>query len=695
MTEEQLDCPLCLDTYTDPKQLQCHHIFCQQCLLSMVVRDQLGQLGLSCPSCHHITPIPERGVAGLQPAFCINRFLEYQDALKTLADTAKKLVASATIDTAENSADRPARLPYCLKHVKEEARLYCGMCNELVCLQCIMKGGSHHDHEYTLLNEAFEKQEQEITSLLGPMDMQVSDMKKTLTLLGTCCGEISDQQAATKGSVHATFERLREVLNVRETELVNKIDKLTQGKLKSLAVQKDQIETTLVQLSSCLLLIRESDKEKYLLTIKAKVIEEMKALSNLFRPHHLEPCSEADMTFSATEEAIVEVCLKHGEVFVPVIDPSKCYATGNGVEAAIVGERSTNIIQVVNIKGDLCKGIIKSLDCEITSEIKGITAHCSVKRNVEGQYEISYMPMIKGRHQLHIKVEDEHIRGSPFSVAVTSSSLKLDVSMLTIGELVKPWGVVTTRHGEIVVSEMSKHCISVFSPNGEKLRSFHTYGYGEYGELTSEPRGLTVDSEGNILVADCKNHRIQKFTVEGHFIKAVGTHGSGDLQFSSPSRIEYNSSNNKFYVADGNCRVQILNSDLTYCGTFGGPGTGMGLFHSDYILGGIACDSTGNVYVTDLGNTRIQVFTPEGELLRMFGKCGCGEGELYCPDGIAIDSNDLIYVSENGNQRISVFTSTGQFVTSRGGLNRPRGLTVDDCGLVYVCNTENMCVQVF
>ena len=692
--EEQLNCPICLDTYTDPKKLECHHVFCHQCLVPLVVRDQQGQLGLSCPNCHHVTPIPNRGVAGLQPAFYINHFLEIQDSLKNLADLIETSV--------ESTAETPPRNVFrcCFKHVKEELRLYCDTCEELVCLQCIMKGGKHHDHEYTLLNElheAFEKHKKEIALSLEPMEMQMTSMKKALTLLGTCSGEISDQRAATKDNIHVAFERLREVLNVRETELNSHLDKLTQGKLKSLALQKDQIETTLAQLSSCILLIRESlriDNEKYLLMMKTNTIVQMKALTNLFRPHLLEPCTKADMAFSATEEPTAKMCVKYGKVFVPAVDPSKCYTTGNGVKEAVVGEMSSTILRPVNFEGDPYKGHIKSLECEFTSKLTGATTHCSVKRSAESQYEISYMPTIKGRHQLHIKAEGEHIRGSPFSVAVTSPSLKFDAPVLTIGALAKPWGVAVTQGGEIVVSEIDGHCVSVFSADGKKLRSFGTYGYSEHGGF-DEPRGLTVDGEGNILVADCRNHRIQRFTVEGRFLEAVGTHGSGDLQFSSPSRIEYNSSNNKFYVADANCRIQILNSDLNFCGTFGGPGTGMGLFHSDYILGGIACDSTGNVYVTDFGNTRIQVFTPEGEFLRIIGKRGHGEGELYCPVSVAVDSKDLVYVSENGNQRISVFTSEGQFVTSRDGLNRPRGLAVDKCGLVYVCDTENKCVKVF
>ena len=112
-------------------------------------------------------------------------------------------------------------------------------------------------------------------------------------------------------------------------------------------------------------------------------------------------------------------------------------------------------------------------------------------------------------------------------------------------------------------------------------------------------------------------------------------------------------------------------------------GSGKGQFSRPL---GIACDSTGKVYVADTGNHRIQVFTAEGKFLRMFGKRGCEWGELNRPDGVAIDTDDIVYVTEGGNCRVSVFTSEGDFVTSFGeALQSPCGVAVDDSGVVFLC----------
>ena len=231
----------------------------------------------------------------------------------------------------------------------------------------------------------------------------------------------------------------------------------------------------------------------------------------------------------------------------------------------------------------------------------------------------------------------------------------------------------------------------MFSPSGEKLRSFGKYGFGE-GDLNA-PQGVAVDGEGNILVADCKNNRIQKFTASGSFLKAAGT-------FLYPTNVAFNPANNKVYVTDmGNCRVQVLNSDLTTYSTFGKRGDSEGQF--DYPCG-IACDTAWNVYVADTENHCIQVFTTKGVFLRKFGWWGKKMGELDKPPCVAVDANNMVYVTEHNNYRVSVFNPEGRHVRSFGerGIGPGRfgllwGVAVDDSGLVYVCDCVNNCVQVF
>ena len=134
--EEHLNCPICLDTYTDPKQLQCNHVYCRQCLVPLGVRDQQGKLGLTCPACRQVTPIPDRGVAGLQPAFHINRLLEIQESFQVLMVPAA--VPVGAVGEATSNVSPRTSLRHCFEHPEEELKLYCEPCGELVCYQCVI-----------------------------------------------------------------------------------------------------------------------------------------------------------------------------------------------------------------------------------------------------------------------------------------------------------------------------------------------------------------------------------------------------------------------------------------------------------------------------------------------------------------------------------------------------------------------------
>ena len=418
--EEQLNCSICLDTFTDPKQLQCFHVYCQQCLVPLVVRDQQGKLGLTCPTCRQVTPISDRGVAGLQSVapFQINRLLEIQDSVKKLKNPSAT-VEGAMGGTTINTPSRNVAF-CCFEHVEEEMKLYCETCGVLICLLCGLKGGKHHEHDCSPLKKAFERYKEEMISFVEPLEKQVTTIKKALAQLDRRHDEISNQQAVIEDNVHITFRRLREVLNVRETEIINQLHQTTQGKLKDLAAKSDQIETTLAQLYSCLHFIGESLKtgnEQDVLMMKTNTVNQAKKLTTPFQPDFLKPDTEADMIFSALENMSTS-CQYYGQIIATGSpDPSKCHVTGKDAELAAVGEKSTATLHLANYIGMQLAGenFIKSLECELVSEITGTRASCSVERRVS-QYEISYQPTIKGRHQFHVKVECQHVRGSPFSV---------------------------------------------------------------------------------------------------------------------------------------------------------------------------------------------------------------------------------------------------------------------------------------
>ncbi len=418
--DEQLNCSICLDTYTDPKLLQCSHAYCQKCLIKLVVRDQQGQLALTCPNCRHVTPIPPNGVRGLQSAFRINEFLEIRDDLKKV----KELIPCQEPGLEGDTTSQNASINFshhCSDHAGRGLEIFCETCNDLVCYKCVAKNGKHHDHDYDPLDEVFEKYKGEITCSLEPVKNQLKIIHKALEQLDTRYREISDQGVTIEANIHDTIRKFHGILDIRKKELIDQLHQLIQRKLNYIVPQRVQMETIQAQLSSFINSIDErlmTGNHAETIKLKKNIMKQVKELNTPFQPDLLRPNTEADMMFLAIPN-ITASCKKYGRVFsCKSPDPSKCHVTGKNLEEAIVGQKSSATLQAIDFNSEPCEELIESLQCEMVSEITCASMNGSIERKSRSQYKISYQPTIKGRYQLHIKVEDQHIRGSPFPVVV-------------------------------------------------------------------------------------------------------------------------------------------------------------------------------------------------------------------------------------------------------------------------------------
>lgn len=231
--------------------------------------------------------------------------------------------------------------------------------------------------------------------------------------------------------------------------------------------------------------------------------------------------------------------------------------------------------------------------------------------------------------------------------------------------------------------------------------------FGHYGARAGEliePNGIAVDQQnGDVFIVDSNNRRVEKFSRDGAFLLAWG-----------------------WGVADG--KTHALQTCHTRCfAGFGGAGIGQLGFAE-----GVAVDndplspSYGDVYVVDIGNHRVQKFTPAGEFLLMFGgevnetahnngeradedlcpvnpgdRCNAGrvgpaDGQFEFPvEGsfIAVGSDGTVYVGDLN--RVQEFSPAGTYqsqvkllpepeVTGSGEVGGTSGLAVNAAGDLYV-----------
>ena len=622
----QLECSVCLDTYTNAKLLPCFHSFCKKCLERLVVRDRDGLT----PNCRRTTPLPPAGVSGLQTDFHVEHLFEIRDMLskakapqKTQCEKCEESLAtrfcrdcgqfvcnkctelhkkwkefsthqiaslSVVQKEAANLVPPTKKVMYCPKHRENFLKIYCETCGELICNDCTIR--LHQGHNYDLVTDTFPKHKEEIVSSLQPVKQQLATVNKAVQALDTRTKEIEDQRMTVEADIHKHIDRLHQALEQRRTELVGQLHQLTQQKLKGLAAQRDQCELVQTQLRSCLDYVEGSlntGSDGEILAMKTPVLKQIGQIAAEFNPHTLAPEQEANIQLVADDSLdLLRACKEFAGVSQPVC-PEKCYTTGDGLKTATVGEEATVTLHARDKDDRECTVPIENLTAELVCSKDGTTAECQVKDEGRSKYVIKYKPTTRGSHELRVRIKGKSTKGSPFTVTVRPHLQTLGNPIRVIGNMNEPWGLTTNSEGHIIVVERSAHCVSVFTPEGMKIRSF-----GSEGSANSQfiyPIGVAVDNAENIYVVD--NHRIQKFTTTGEFTAAVGTRGSNPLQFSYPYGIGFNKKNGKLYVCDqGNHRIQVVETNLTHHSSFGSNGSENGQFKFPL---DVAFGSTGNV----------------------------------------------------------------------------------------------------
>jgi DNA-binding beta-propeller fold protein YncE len=257
-----------------------------------------------------------------------------------------------------------------------------------------------------------------------------------------------------------------------------------------------------------------------------------------------------------------------------------------------------------------------------------------------------------------------------------------------MGQFNSPWGIaVNPSTGSVYVGDEHNNRVVQLSSTGQFVAA---YGWGvgnnssggferctagckagTAGGASGEfnlPLGVAVDANGNVWVADDLNARVEEFN-EKEVLLTFGAEGTAGGQFKEPTAIAFSGGN--VYVADGaNNRIQELTTAGTFVKAFGwGVSDGQGKAETCTtgckagIAGGgneqfnlprqITTEpATGNIYVAESANNRVQELTAAGKVVTKFGAVGSGGGQMKSPTGVAVGSTQNIYVADNGNARL-------------------------------------------
>ena len=239
-----------------------------------------------------------------------------------------------------------------------------------------------------------------------------------------------------------------------------------------------------------------------------------------------------------------------------------------------------------------------------------------------------------------------------------------------------PRGVAVARDGAVFVADASWHVIRKISADGvvSTLAGSRSPGADD-GTGTaasfSSPHGLAIDRQGTLYLSDRGNHLIRKITPAGVVttLAGTGTRGSADgpaasASFDTPQAIALDGLGNLYVYDAGSYNLRKISAAgiVTTLAGSGEPGyaDGKGVAAAFDVIGGIAADQDGTLYVGDTFNHLVRKVTPDGTVSTLAGQAkqtGSVNGALaparfFGPAGVAIGAGGSLFVADTFNHTV-------------------------------------------
>ena len=584
-------------------------------------------------------------------------------------------------------------------HQKEELKLFCKECETAVCQTCVLL--DHNGHKLTLIEEEAANQRLEIKTVIETQRHNLDEKMNVVAKLDEDYAKVMQQNENLKGNVQKFADGLIKTIKAKMQNVIDAIENQTKKSLERLIAKRGEIQQQINVIKSSL---EEADKLLKRSTT-TEVVQLKKTLETIFQrvdetePFVHDPSSLKAFVFVENQKMLDVV---NGEEIgfleeVYRTKASKSLAEGEGQKEGTVGRKAQfNLIT----RNAVRKKVYNEQD-RVTVEIKDeqeqeCVTELRIDDNKDGIYNMSYFPRVQGTINLLVKVNGEHIHGSPFAVIVKPFQVKpvLRIGKKGWGEglLDKPMGVAVTAKDEMLVADNQNHRVQVFDSNGTFLRSFGHKGKNA-GEFEN-PTGIAIDKDRKILVSEYCNHRVQIFSWEGRHLGSFGSKGNFDNQLLNPYGLSLDSTGNVIVADTGNKLIKIFTPDGRFVMKIGGQGSFSFPIH---------CVQCGEYFiVSDSNDHCIKVFNREGHFLYKFGKEGEGDGEFNHPYLLSVTQSKHLLVCDGNNHRIQVFELDGKFVgkfgtngTKLGELYNPLAVAVLSNDQIVVSDCHNHRIQIF
>ena len=730
---EHVCCPVCTNRFTKPKLLPCLHTFCLHCLQRIQATSGIGGTIL-CPECRRNVAIPGNGdlntlptnsrlnslldalpvtqceTSGVkcgncdktrqQSAYCFtccsfwcDDCLPFHNGIRTNKEHHVLALKDFRDEDFENILKQP---PFCAKH-EEKLKFFCQLCETTICYSCAVT--DHDGHAKIDLEDAAKERKLRIVRALEFKRRKAQNKVTRIAKLGETCIQLQEEAERVKSDIQQFTDNLIAAIEAKKNDIFDEVEMKAKQCLEFLGEKRQEIQEEMKRDQTA---IKKSDMILKRST-SAQIMQPNDFLDVLFREEGEQEDTDdlegehvrIDFVFERNEELFNDVHAKELGFLKRKTYPKESTVEGKGISEGTVGLKAEIVVKTRDILGEQ----VYDQNNHVTMEIRNHEGYdCSTKPqihdNKDGSYEISYFAKESGTCQASVKVNEQHVRGSPFKTELKPRLFKPVSSFgkhgSADGMFNRPWGIAVNEKDEIAVTDNNYH-IQTFKSDGTHLRSF-----GREGNLLGQfkhSRGIAFYNN-NIIVTDTANHRIQIFDDQGHYLDQFGEKGKLNHQLDSPVGLSIDRDGNVIVVDHDNKAIKIFTLDGRFLRRIGEEGS---------LLKPIHCIQHDNYFiVSDSGDHCIKVFDEQGKFLYQFGRRGAGDGDFDQPRCLSVDRAGHLLVCDSSNHRVQVFKLNGEFVTKfgasgeeEGKFNVPMSTAILSDGRVIVTDNGKHRVQVF
>ena len=511
---EEVSCSVCMIKFTDPKQLPCLHSFCLHCL-QRIQRTSGIRETISCPECRQNFRIPGDGDLNALPTnFRINSLLDVlaikecntsgvkcgncdrrsgesyycfqccsfwcddciglHNGIRANKEHHALALKDFQDEDFENILKRPA---FCQQkhHEKQELKIFCMLCEVAVCNTCALT--DHEGHAKMSLESAANERKLRVKSAIDSQKRAAQTKMNRIAKLDENCVKVQEQAAKVKSDVQQFVDSIMAAIEAEKLAIFDDVENKEKESLDRLGIQRQEIEQQIKMHETAI------DKSETLLkrSTSAQIMHPNEFIDRLHQDEgDLDDTADRDVGsftdlfhFVKNQHLFENVSTRNiGSIqFITKTSPKQSTVEGKGISEATVELEAQIVVTTKNAQGQQC---YEERHC-VTVEITNRQGHdCATKTqaqdNKDGTYQISYFAKETGTCQASVKVNGEHVLGSPFEVQVKPKQFRPVLSFGQFGSsdgmLSYPWGVAVNEKNEIAVTESGNNRIQVFSGNG-------------------------------------------------------------------------------------------------------------------------------------------------------------------------------------------------------------------------------------